>query len=380
MPLFRGFRGKKGARLTRILVIVLAIAFVGGLLYTGSVMVREPSQDGYGVIATVNGRSVTREAFEQGYRNAILAEYQYTGRVLPETIGSIRASLLDQFINTALITEAAQKEKIRVSSKEINEEFKLQEEAFPGKEDFRDALAANNITETQFKNLIKDRLTIQKLFAQVQAGVTISEDDVKKAYTDETGNPAEGEEFDETRSEIETRLRMEAQEDALSKWLEGLRNEADIKLLDPELRALVKLQERDYEEAIAEYDSAIALDADNAYLHVGVAQAHMSNDDLGNATLALEKAVDLRPEDPYIRLLLGLAYRDKGSNELAADEFKAAAEYGGLDILLHVRLESLLKTVGTDGDVKKQQAKVEEIRALLEERDKAFESQEQADD
>ena len=92
----------------------------------------------------------------------------------------------------------------------------------------------------------------------------------------------------------------------------------------------MKLQERDYEEAIAEYDSAIALDADNAYLHVGVAQAHMSNDDLGNATLALEKAVDLRPEDPYIRLLLGLAYRDKGSNELAADEFKACLLYTSL--------------------------------------------------
>ncbi|HHV41947.1 MAG TPA: hypothetical protein GXX72_03755, partial [Clostridiaceae bacterium] len=90
--MFRGFRGKKGARATKILVIVLAIAFVGGLLYTGSVIVREPSADGYGVIATVNGKPITREAFEQGYRNALLTEYQYTGRVLPETIGPIRAS------------------------------------------------------------------------------------------------------------------------------------------------------------------------------------------------------------------------------------------------------------------------------------------------
>ncbi|NLB73636.1 MAG: tetratricopeptide repeat protein [Firmicutes bacterium] len=378
--MFRGFRGKKGAKLTRILVIVLAIAFVGGLLYTGSVMVREPSQDGYGVIATINGRSITREAFEQGYRNAILAEYEYTGRVLPEIIGPIRASLLDQFINTALITEAAQKEKIRVSSKEINEEFKLQEEAFPGKEAFREALAANNVTEAQFKNLIKDRLTIQKLFAQVQAGVQVSEEEIKQAYTDETGNPAEGEDFDARRSEIETTLRTKAQEDALTKWLDGLRDEADIKLMDAELRALAKLREQDYGEAIAEYNSAIALDPDNAYLHVGIAQAHMANDDLEHATEALKNAADLRPEDPYIRLLLGLAYRDKGSKDLAAEEFKAASEYGGLDILLHVRLESLLKTVGTDDDVKTQQAKITEIRALLEERDKALQSQEQADD
>jgi len=77
--------------------------------------------------------------------------------VLPETVGPIRASLLDQFINTALITEAAEKERIRVSSKEIDAEFKLQEEAFPSKDAFRDALAANNVTVAQFKSLIKNR-------------------------------------------------------------------------------------------------------------------------------------------------------------------------------------------------------------------------------
>ena len=77
---------------------------------------------------------------------------------------------------------------------------------------------------------------------------------------------------------------------------------------------------------------------------------------------------------------MGLAYRDDGSRELAANEFKAASENGGLDILLHVRLESLLKTVGTDDDVRKQQAKIKEIRELLEKRDSAINSQEQADD
>ena len=65
MPLFRGFRGKRGAKTTKIIVILLAVAFVGGLLYTGSVFIREPSADGYGVIATVNGTPITREAFEQ---------------------------------------------------------------------------------------------------------------------------------------------------------------------------------------------------------------------------------------------------------------------------------------------------------------------------
>ncbi len=380
MPLFKGFRGKKGAKITKVLVIVLAIAFVGGLLYTGSVFVREPSADGYGVIAMVNGKPITREAFEQGYRNALLSEYEYTGRVLPETIGPIRVSLLDQFINTALITEAAQKEKIRISSKEIEAEFKLQEEAFPSKEAFRDALAANNITVAQFKTLIKDRLTIQKLFAKVQAGVTVSEDEVKKAYTEETGKPAEGEEFDEKRSEIETRLRTKAEQDALSNWLEGLRSEANIELRDAELRALRKLQENDYDEAILEYNSAITMDPDNAYLYVGAAQAYTAKGDTEQAIEALKKAVSLRPEDPYLRLLLGLAYRDGGSRELAANEFKAASEYGGLDILLHVRLESLLKTVGSDDDVKEQQAKTKEIRELLEKRDSAINPKEQADD
>ena len=214
MPLFRGFRGKQGTKFTKIVVIVLAVAFVGGLLYTGSVMVQEPAQGGHEVIATVNGRPITRSGFEQGYLNAILAEYEFTGRVLPETIGPIRIALLDQFIDTLLIAEAAEKEKIRVTSKEINEEFKLQEEAFTSKEEFRNALTANNITEAQFKSLIKDRLMIQKLFDQVQSGVIVTEEDVKQAYTDETGDPAEGDNFNAKKSEIETALQLKAKEDA----------------------------------------------------------------------------------------------------------------------------------------------------------------------
>jgi len=166
----------------------------------------------------------------------------------------------------------------------------------------------------------------------------------------------------------------------LSNWLEGLRSEAKIELRDAELRALVKIQEEDYDEAVLEYKSAIALDPENAYLHVGVAQAHIAKDDLEQATEALKNAAHLRPEDPYIRLLLGLAYRDGEDHELATDEFKAASEYGGLDILLHVRLESLLKTVGSDEDVRNQQAKIEEIRDLLEKRDSAINLEEQADD
>ena len=103
MPLFRGFRGKKGSKLTKILVIVLAITFVGGLLYTGTVIVTNPTQAGE-IMATVNGRAITRAAFEQGYTNAVLSEYQYTGRVLPETIGPIRAAVFDQYITCLLYT------------------------------------------------------------------------------------------------------------------------------------------------------------------------------------------------------------------------------------------------------------------------------------
>lgn len=73
MPLFRGFRGKKGSKLTKILVIVLAITFVGGLLYTGTVIVTNPTQAGE-IMATVNGRAITRAAFEQGYTNAVLSD------------------------------------------------------------------------------------------------------------------------------------------------------------------------------------------------------------------------------------------------------------------------------------------------------------------
>lgn len=53
---------------------------------------------------------------------------------------------------------------------------------------------------------------------------------------------------------------------------------------------------------------------------------------------------------------------------------------GETDILLQVRLESLIRTVGTEEDVKEQQARIEEVRALLEEQEQSRESQEQSEE
>ena len=87
---------ERRCKATKILVIVLAIAFVGGY-YILAQYLSEPSPASYGVI--LQYRPITREAFEQGYRNALLAEYSIQEECFLRLSG-LSASLLDQFINT----------------------------------------------------------------------------------------------------------------------------------------------------------------------------------------------------------------------------------------------------------------------------------------
>lgn len=372
MLLFRGFRGKKSSRLTKAIIIIISVTFVGGLAYTGTVFMRRPSAGELGIIASVNGKKIGWELVDRKFKDALLAEYENTGRVLPETRGPIRASVVDQIINSVLISEAVKKEKIQVPAKQVEDEFKRQKDAFPSEEAFRNALKENNLTVSDVKKQIRDSLAVQALFALVKSKVSVSEDAVKQAYTQETGRPAEGKDFEDKRAGIESRLRARAEEEALVTWLDGLRKDAKIEIYDPEIRAVKKLQEKAYDEAIAEYGEAIKKEPDNAYLYVGLAQAHLGKKDLAGATQALEKARDLYPEEPYIRLLLGTVYRDAGVRDKARQEFRAASEHGGLDILLHIRLQSLFKSMGLDDDAGAEQAKVAEIRDLLERRNKAM--------
>ena len=371
MLLFLGFRGKKSSRLAKAVIIVISVTFVGGLAYTGTVFMRRPSADELGIVASVNGTKITWDVVDRGFKDALLAEYENTGRVLPETRGPIRASVLDQIINSVLISQAVKKEKVQVPAKQVEDEFKRQMDAFPNEEAFRTALKENNLTESELKKQIRDSLAAQTLFTLVQSKVSVSEDEVKQAYTKETGKPAEGKDFEDKRADIESRLETAAQQEALVKWLDGLRKDAKIEIYDPEIRAVKKLQEKAYDDAIAEYGEAIKKEPDNAYLYVGLSQAYLGKKDLAGATQALEKARDLYPEEPYIRLLLGTVYRDAGARDKARQEFKTASENGGLDILLHVRLQSLFKSMGLSEDAKAEEARIAEIRDLQERKNKA---------
>lgn len=371
MPLFQGFRGKKSSRLTKAVIVIISVTFVGGLAYTGTVFMTRPSASELGTIASVNGKNIGWELVDRNFKNALLAEYDNTGRVLPETRGPIRASVVDQIINSILITDAVKKEKIQVPAKQVEDEFKRQKDAFPNEQAFQTALKENNLTASELKKQIRDSLAVQTLFALVKSNASVSEDAVKEAYTKETGKPAEGKDFEDKRAEIEGRLRSTAEQEALLTWLDGLKKDAKIEIYDPEIRAVKRLQEKAYDEAIVEYGEAVKKEPDNAYLYVGLAQAHLGKKDIAGATQALEKARDLYPEEPYIRLLLGTVYRDAGSPDKARQEFRTASEHGGLDILLHIRLQSLFKSMGFDDDAAAEQARVAEIRDLLERRNKA---------
>ena len=96
------------------------------------------------------------------------------------------------------------------------------------------------------------------------------------------------------------------------------------------------LQKRQYEEAVAEFDKAIAInpDYDKAYYMKGYALTRLKR--YADATSAYEKALEINPEDSRIIFALGKLYEAQGQgkkaislyeNALSVDSKNAKAAY-----------------------------------------------------
>ncbi|MEK3889215.1 foldase protein PrsA [Bacillus sp. FSL K6-3431] len=98
--------------------------------------------------------------------------------MLVETNG---AAALDSLINTKIIELEAKKEKVEVSSKEIDEELVKYTESFGGEEAFNAALEQSGITKDIIKDDLQQFVLIKKL---IEPQIKITDKEMK-AYFDE---------------------------------------------------------------------------------------------------------------------------------------------------------------------------------------------------
>jgi len=198
----------------RIVVVVLVVAFAAGsLLYTFSGSVAEENHktgseeapvqfdlphgakspdvkpakmsldDVPEIVAEVDGRPIKRDVYVRAMKMFIKSLGEASSMMDQEQFDSIKARMLDNFINSEILVRQAEKENLAPSASEIEENYAMLKKNFPSEEAFNKVLKEQGLTESEVKKDIVKNLTIQALLKKnIAEKVSVTPEDVRKQY------------------------------------------------------------------------------------------------------------------------------------------------------------------------------------------------------
>ncbi|MFQ5592921.1 MAG: peptidylprolyl isomerase [Anaerolineae bacterium] len=129
-----------------------------------------------GIVAEVNGVGIPMAEFQRQLTDArtyLLSE----GLIDPDTedgqarLQALRDQVLDQLIDQTLITQAAEQMDLSVSDEELEESISNIKATLASDDAFAESLAANNLTEEQFRDLQRQQLLSRKVMDTITADV-----------------------------------------------------------------------------------------------------------------------------------------------------------------------------------------------------------------
>lgn len=166
-------------------IIILLVGFFGISIFYGLGQYKSSSQRQTYYMAEVNKSGITSNQLQSAFLKAISGYDDATLSSLDQSaIVSFKKNILDQLINTELLYQQAQKEKIKISNDEINLEIDKIKDNFSSPEEFNEALKANNITLVRLKEDIKRQLMINSVLEETRNQVSISDEELLEYYNE----------------------------------------------------------------------------------------------------------------------------------------------------------------------------------------------------
>ncbi len=159
------------------LAVAVSVSLSFLLLLTG--LGCSPKREGADVMATVNGRKITRTEVEKYYNNQTADAPQKPSQ---EQADSLRLSILRELIDNEILMQRAEKMGLLATDEEINR--KLAEIKAPyTQEEFDKRLKDRNITLDDFKRDLRRSITIEKVLnKEVTSKINISDEDITRYY------------------------------------------------------------------------------------------------------------------------------------------------------------------------------------------------------
>ena len=116
-------------------------------------------------IATVNGEAIMLSDYQK-VMDPVMEQYKTMTPVAEQTkekIAELKKKILDQMVDDKILKQEADKRKIRVTKRDIDDGIEQVRKRFPNEAEFQQELRKENITMMDFEKRIKEQLGVMKM-------------------------------------------------------------------------------------------------------------------------------------------------------------------------------------------------------------------------
>ena len=144
---------------------------------------RVPLAVNAGAVATVNGESITEEAFNAQIENLKKSYLMQRGTALPPDQEEIlKKQVLQAMISKYVLLQKYREMGLSVDPDRVEQEFQKVKDQYPSEADFNNALTEQGYDTARLRKEITQSLQVYKIQQEVVADVAVTDDEMKRGY------------------------------------------------------------------------------------------------------------------------------------------------------------------------------------------------------
>lgn len=182
-------------------------------------------------VAIVNGEEISQQELNDKFEQVKMF-YQQQGMELEgENEVQIQKEVLDQLVNTKLISQAAAEEGFSTSQDEVQAQIEQIKEQYGNDEELNAVLEQNNLNLASLEKEIKNELTINKYLESNIEAPSVSQDEIKEKYEQYKQQTENMPELEEVKSQLEEEIKSEKGQASISELVNKLKETSEIEIL-----------------------------------------------------------------------------------------------------------------------------------------------------
>lgn len=188
------------------------------------------------VVAEVNGEEISKEEFETAYVQQFqqeAAQAQVSGQEVDQA--ELKERIAESLVSQRLLVQQTEESNIEATDEEVEETLTAlaEQNGLASSEEFLTALEEQGLSEEEVMEQVASQVKVDKLIAEKSGDIEVSEEELQEFYDQmkEQQKEMDGEELpplEDIKSEVETQIMQQKENEAVQALLAELRESADV--------------------------------------------------------------------------------------------------------------------------------------------------------